>query len=54
MDILMELEEKDKELTKCYAIIQLQQGRIEDLSEKISHLEKILMYKAELIDFNKE
>lgn len=49
MDIL-----KDDELTKCYAIIQLQQRTIEDQSKLIKHLEELLKHKAHIIDNNKE
>jgi len=54
MDILEELENKNQELNKCHAIIQLQQGRISDLAEKIQHLEKLLMYTPTIIEPNKE
>lgn len=49
MDIL-----KEKELNKCYAIIQLQTKTIEELSERIKHLEKLLTHEAQILNFNKE
>ena len=54
MDILKELDDKNNELTKCYAIIQLQQERLSELAEKIQHLEKLLMHPAQILNFNKE
>lgn len=54
MDILIELDEKEKELTRCYAIIQLQHDRLIEVSEKIEHLEKLLMHSAKILDTHKE
>lgn len=44
MDILEELEKKDKELTVCYSVLQLQEQTIKDMSEQIKHLEQLLMH----------
>ena len=44
MDILEELKEKENELTKCYAIIQLQYERLMEANEKLTHLEQLLMH----------
>lgn len=49
MDILEELEHKNNELTKCYAIIQLQQEKVSELAEKVKHLEELLMHKAYIL-----
>ena len=54
MDILKEIEIKDKELGICYSLIQLQKDKIDEMIEKIHHLEKLLMYKAEIIEIDKE
>lgn len=54
MDILKELDSKDKELEICYGIIQLQMEKIKELSEKVSHLEKLLQHRAQILEFNKE
>jgi predicted component of type VI protein secretion system len=50
MDILEELEEKNRELTICYSVMQMQQQEIKKLAEQIQHLEKLLMHKAQIID----
>ena len=51
MDIL---KEKERELLRCYAIIQVQTEMISQLTKKIEHLEKILKFKPQIVDFNKE
>ena len=54
MDILEELEQKERELVKCYSIMQLQEQEIKRLAEQIKHLEQLLMHKAHLIDPKEE
>ena len=50
MDILDELEQKERELTACYSIIQLQEHTIKELSNKVAHLEKLLLHPALILD----
>ena len=44
----------EDELVATYSIIQLQKNQIDNLNDKINHLEKILEYKALKLDFNKD
>jgi hypothetical protein len=49
MDILEELDQAHNKLTVCYSVIQLQSKTIEELSEKITHLEKLLLYTPTIL-----
>lgn len=51
---LLEKVETERELINCHAIIQLQSEKIEELTRKVEHLEELLMFKAEILEFNKE
>lgn len=44
MDILTEIDEKDRELSVCYSIIKLQLDKISEYDEKIKHLESLLLH----------
>ena len=52
MGKLLELSQANKELIACYALIQLQQTTIKELSEKIRHLEELLKHDAQILNFN--